>query len=318
MKSSRWLLWAASAAAIHFAPAALAAVGTTLKIAVDPTTVLLNVDATVTATLKPDSGTISCGKGQIQYRAVRNADNNASTGLTGAPGYELDLSGGWQQLANNLPVASNVFSATFNTLPITLQAPYSWMVGDKVQFRAGYTSSGNNCDYEVKAIGDSPTVDLLIGGSVAAACPNDQTTGVHVTITDAGGNGTPAPGYSGEWTFQVNVQACEDVTNVSAQGGANGWAGFIKAVPDDENADVAISTKKSNTVLNWTIGDLDEGEVATLAVTVAGAIKDKISECGKVKLLNGAWSALFSNDGGTTVQKSAYTDYVSTVTVTCP
>src|SRR3989442_3293880 len=143
-------------------PSALLAgttITTSMSISVDPTSISIGQSATVTATVTPNTSTINCGKGQIQYNLFYGA-----TGFT--------TSSGWIQLDNNLTPVNNQFSTVFNTNLIPVN------VGDKVSFRAGYASAGNGCLFENQAIGHSPTAALMI---VAAAGPrpNNQTTGVY-------------------------------------------------------------------------------------------------------------------------------------------
>jgi hypothetical protein len=115
----------------------------------------------------------------------------------------------------------------------------------------------------------------------------------------------------------VYVLACEDVQNVSAQGGANGWAAF--GGTSATTGSVTLYTKNRNTVMNWAIGNMAIGTEQVLTVTVNGAIKNSSGECGKVKYLNGDWSAMYKSLSTLWVMtKSAYTDNNSTITVTCP
>jgi len=276
-------------AAIVLASAHFAAASPTpmLSISVNPTSILTTETATVTATILPNTGLVNCGKGQIQY--------------------ELNHSGLWTQLANNLVPVANQFSAPFDA------TAFAVIAGDVVTFRAGYESSGQGCDAAGTAIGQSPTVDLLITG--APPCP-EGIVGAYITIGNAAGNGTPAPGYTGEWSFDVNVTACQDIYDVTAQGGANGWAGVKNF--NTTVGSVTQSVKNKNTVYLWNIGDMLMGETKTLTITVGATIKNGPSECGRVKLLNGAWSSMYAVVDGGAKTKSDYTTYTSTITVTCP
>jgi hypothetical protein len=257
-----------------------------LTIAVTPTFIAPGGVATVTATL--NALDVNCGKGQLQYNI-----NNTT----------------WLSLDNNLDVVASQFSAAFdsNVIPV--------IPGDKVAFRAGYASSGLGCAFDGQAPGNSPTVQLDI---VAApnVCPNGQTTGVYLSIGNATGNGTPAPGTSGTWSFDVIALACGDVYGVTAQGGANGWAPLKSYYTATGTVDSSVKNK--NTVYLWTIGDIAMGETRTLTITVGATLKNGAGECGKEKTLNGDWSAMFAEAPGGVRTKSAYTDYKSTITVTCP
>ncbi len=273
---------------------AAAPVPTSLSIAVNPTSITQIGSAVVTATVTPNTGTIDCGKGQIQYN-ILHIDTTST---------------GWLQLANNLSVVANQFSAIFDGTLIFVTP------GDRVSFRAGYESTAGGCNFQNDAIGQSPTADLLIDASAAAACPNGQITGVHIIIEGPNGVGAPPPGYAGTWSFDVKVQACEDVFDVTAQGGANGWAPVKFFTP--ASAAVQQFVKNKNTVYLWTIGNLTQGQTATLTVNVGATIKNSPNECGKVKLLNGDWSAMYATVAGGARTKSDYTNYTSTITVSCP
>jgi hypothetical protein len=158
-------------------------------------------------------------------------------------------------------------------------------------------------------------VDLLI---VGGSCPNGQTTGVFISIEGPGGVGNPPPGFTGSWTFTVRVQACENVYDVTAQGGANGWTDNPKTILGPSTGTVTPYVKNRNTVYFWNIGDMTQGQDEELTVQVTGTIKNSQGECGKVKLLNGNWSALYALIDGGDKTKSDYTDYTATITVTCP
>jgi len=72
--------------------------------------------------------------------------------------------------------------------------------------------------------------------------------------------------------------------------------------------------KNKNTVYLWTIGNLPAGKNATLTVDAIGSIKNSPSECGKAKLLNGDWSAMYAEAPGGIKAKSAYTAFTATIT----
>jgi hypothetical protein len=290
---TRGLLSGAAVLVLAIPAVAAPPVPTSLSIQVAPSSIAPGDSATVTATVLPNSGTINCGKGQIQY-------NITHPDLT---------STGYLQLENDLDLVANQFSAVFDSSLIPVAS------GDKVTFRAGYASSGGGCNFEGWGPGQSPTADLLV---LDGTCPNGQTTGVFISIEGPGGVGNPPPGYSGSWTFTVRVQACEDVYNVTAQGGANGWTENPKTILSASTGSVLPSVKNKNTVYLWNIGNMLQGQDEELVVQVTGSIKNGAGECGKVKLLNGDWSALYALFDGGPKTKSGYTNYTSTITVTCP
>jgi hypothetical protein len=269
-------------------------VGTTMTIGVNPVSITPLDTATVTATVTPNTGTINCGKGQIQYM-ITHVDLTTTT---------------WLQLANNIDVAANQFSAVFDPAVIAVSP------GERVTFRADYVSNGGGGDFATADFGHSPTVDLLIAALPTATCPNGQVTGAFVSIEQPGGLGQPAPGTTGTWTFVVKVQACENLFGVTAQGGANGWSTIKNFTPSIGS--VAQSVKNKNIVALWTIGDMTQGTVQTLNVDITGTIKNGPSECGKTKLLNGDWSATYATVANGPRNKSAYSQYVASILVTCP
>jgi hypothetical protein len=265
-----------------------------MTIAVNPVSITPLDTATVTATVTPNTGTINCGKGQIQYM-ITHVDLTQTT---------------WLQLANNIDVLANQFSAVFDPALIPVSP------GETVTFRADYVSSGGGCDFATADFGHSPTVNLVIDTLPLAVCPNGQVTGAFISIEQPGGLGQPAPGTTGTWSFVVKVQACENLFGVTAQGGANGWSTFKNFT--QSTGSVAQSVKNKNVVALWTIGDMTQGSTQTLTVDVTGTIKNGPSECGKTKLLNGAWSATYGTVANGPRNKSAYTQYVASILVTCP
>jgi hypothetical protein len=234
---------------------------------------------------------VTCGNGGIQY----NIDNTT-----------------WVDLANGSISGAGTFTATFDTTAFP-----ALVVGDTIAFRGKYTAPGSGCSFKPVGPGQSPTTSVTVVAPSVTTCPAGQTTGVYISIEGPNGVGNPKPGYSGSWTFEVHVLACEDVQSVSAQGGANGWAAFSGASPSEGS--VTLYTKNRNTVMYWAIGDMPKGDEEVLIVTVTGSIKNSSGECGKVKYLNGDWSALYKSvSTGGVITKSAYTTNNSAITVTCP
>lgn len=195
--------------------------------------------------------------------------------------------------------------------------------GEVVTFRAKYDPGANGggagpCAdglYTGLGYGQSPTTDLLIDTTAGGICPNNQTTGVFIAIEQPSGIGSVAPGTGGTWLFNVTVTACENVFDVTAQGGDNGWAPATTCLPDTGTCKIR-KTNNNNKVWFWTIGSMTQGQKATLTLnpTTAG-IPNSPSQCGQIKLLNGAWSALYAETEGGPLAKSAYTTYTATVDV---
>jgi hypothetical protein len=271
-------------------------VATTMTIAVSPVSITPLDTAVVTATITPNTGTINCGTGQIQYN-ITHVDLTTT---------------GWLQLLGPTGVVNNQISATFDPAVIPVSP------GETVSFRADYTSSGGGCNFDGVNFGHTPTVDLHIDPLPLAVCPNGQVTGAFISIEQPGGIGQPAPGTTGTWTFVVKVQACENLFGVTAQGGANGWSTFKSFTPSVATDTVAQSVKNKNVVALWTLGDMTQGSSHSLTVEVTGTIKNSPSECGKVKLLNGDWSATYATVANGPRNKSAYSTYVASILVTCP
>ena len=269
-------------------------VQTTMSIAVNPVSITPLDTATVTATITPNTGTINCGKGQIQYM-ITHVDLTFTT---------------WLQLLGPTDVVNNQVSATFDPAVIPVSP------GETVSFRAGYEPAG--CGFSAIGPGQSPTADLHIDALPLTVCPNGQVTGAFVSIEQPGGIGAPAPGTTGTWNFVVKVQACENLFGVTAQGGANGWSTFKSFTPSVATDTVAQSVKNKNVVALWTLGDMTQGSSHSLTVEVSGTIKNSPSECGKVKLLNGDWSATYATVANGPRNKSAYSQYVASILVTCP
>jgi hypothetical protein len=281
------------------------AVTTTMQINVVPTSITPDGTATVTATVTPATGTINCGNGQIQYKIDYYDPLKTDTGFI--------------QLGGIQTPSNNQFSAVFNPTALTL----ALADGDKVTFRAGYTSTGppSSCPFDNQAIGQTPTVDLMIVESNGGACPNGQTEGVYIAIVGPDGNGMPGPGETVTASFKVQITACEDVYDVTAQGGDNGWAPTKSCAPGITPSGMTCEPRNENKRTNvwlWTIGDLAQGQTAETTVTVSGDIKNKSGECGKDKYLNGDWSALYAVEAGGPRTKSDYTEFKSYITVTCP
>jgi len=196
----------------------------------------------------------------------------------------------WTTIDSGSPDINGQFGTSFDT---------TGLGGNTIGFRAHYPASGGGHGF---AQVSSPGTDLVI---------NSSCEGVVTIASDlASGNGTPPPGYTGDWEFRIKVKACEDVTNVSAQGGTSGWTSFVSATPDIGSTEIRKQNKKTS-VLLWTIGDMSAGDEATLLVKVSGTVKPGALD-GTELFLSGAWSAKYT-DSDSIVQKSDYTGRVSVV-----
>ena len=89
---------------------------------------------------------------------------------------------------------------------------------------------------------------------------------------------------------------------------------------DDEEAFVLVITGagESSFCAGWDLADAASlGEIGDYDAYRVG-LYNSPGECGKVKLLNGDWSALYATTSGGAKTKSDYTSYTATITVACP
>ncbi len=204
------------------------------------------------------------------------------------------------------------------SLPVDLDA-LGFVHGTVAGFRAHYVTGGGAHKIDTHF---SPAVDLTAnaGGGV---CQNEHK--VLVAATLASGDGAPAPGASGPWTFRITVINCTGVnlSGVKIQGGSNGWGNFTKLVyANDHHPPPSVKPNRRNEIITWTIDLIDE-EVASLDVTMDGRISSShacawdpnVPSLNHIEYLSGAWSAAYNAGAGK--EKSEYSGRVSVV-VTCP
>ena len=171
---------------------------------------------------------------------------------------------------------------------------------------------------------NSPCVDLVInpGGGGGGACANGEAS---IAAIMAAGNGTPPPNDSECWTFRITVNACDTLTNVTAQGGTNGWTSKIGS-----NGSAILSVSKGtagvrnnnnrNDVILWNIGNMTPAESEHMDVQVCGTTaKLNCPTLPLTEYLTGPWSTTFGHlvSGALIYDKSDYTGRVS-IDVTCP
>lgn len=240
---------------------------------------------------------VSCGTaglctagGFVGSTCSTNADCDSILGA----GDGICTLAGFVDISSGLPDANGQRSINFDT---------AGLGGSIIGFHTHYVTDGGS---HVPGTGNSPCLDLVIE---EVEC----TSPISITATAASGNGTPMPGENINLAYIITVTACEGATGVFAQGGNNGWSNFVNAY--ESIGDWGFHKKSK--AIRWSIGDMYAPQEESIEVMVNATIKDKQSECGKVKNLNGPWSATYSIDGGATFQKSDYTGQVS-VTVTCP
>ena len=273
---------------------------TAMTIAPNPAPLVSGPDITINTTTTSSVVTttvIDGGKVTIEY---------ATDG--GSPASPVPAGSAIAWLA--VPGATNISpSAGATSSQIDLDA-LGFIPGMTGGFRAHYITGGG-----------SPKADTHFSGAIDVTASAASCSGLTVAADLVGGNGTPAPGDSGPWTFGIVVTNCTgvDLSNVKVQGGSNGWAPMTDT---SDNDNVAVRTNKKNQVLTWTVSILN-GETKTLNVEVDGtipasalcSIDPNAPDEGTVRFLSGAWSAVY--DDGSGPQKSDYTGRVSIV-VTCP
>ena len=241
---------------------------------------------------------VTSGKGEIQ-RGIHETGIVAGKDPTDVLATSCVEVNYWDSFAGNLDLTGNEFFAELDTTGLggTSQVFRTHFIGG-----SEYNSSFDGC------------LQLVI--NAYAPCNGD----LEITAIRASGEGAPAPGTGPyEWMYTIKVLACTNLTGVTAQGGNNGWTTFN--FPDDAYADTgSVEVRKQNkktAVLLWTIGDMNEGDDATLDITLRGSIKNG-TPCDTILNLNGGWSATYGLVDDETVYKTdPHTDQV-TITVTCP
>lgn len=293
-------------------PALAAKIDTSTAIGIAPNPVTEGNSSTITGTLTYLGGGAIDGGNMNILKATNNdlepTDIRNPSGIAiGAPvpcgfGGEAGGSGNfphitWVGVASGTTNASGVFSTDFNTSV--------GMGGKNIGFMAAHPPQNIGSNNLQKS--ESACMDLVIDSTPSG--PGGCTPGATIAATLAIGDGTPPPGSSGPWTFRITVTACGPLTGVTAQGGANGWAGVTGYTPDTGSAAVRKETKK-NTILLWNIGDMDNGQTADLDVTVSGPIPATAPDC-ELRNLSGAWSASYTLPTATTRTKSEYSGRVA-------
>ena len=266
------------------------ATATSLTFAPSATVALNGAASAVVTVLTPDSSGLPVSTGTVtlfQAKAnglpgsceAQNGKADTSTGLTAAP----DVNG---QVSFDLQAAG--LTGTIGTV--------------------GYIAKFDDPGKYAKSA--SPCLDLTI-----IPDPVLCDSGVNATISAirTSGVGFPLSGVSNTWTFIMRIHACQNLTNVSAQGGNNAWTGAVLGPPPiGTSVSLRKATGGKNTVNIWTVGSLANGSDIDLPITITGTIKAG-TPCGTVVGLLGSWSAKSTSAtyGG---QDSTYTG-TSTVTV---
>jgi hypothetical protein len=170
---------------------------------------------------------------------------------------------------------------------------------------------------------NSPCVDLVIGPGGGGSCPNGEAS---IAATLADGDGTPPPSDSTCWDFRITVNACDTLTNVTAQGGTNGWTSKLglngsKIVSVSTGTAGVRNNNKRNDVILWNIGGMTAGESENMVVRVCGTTAglNCPTDPPLTQYLTGPWSTTYGHsvNGVLTYDKSEYTGRVS-IDTTCP
>jgi len=182
--------------------------------------------------------------------------------------------------------------------------------GSTLGFLGTYNGAAN------AGINDAATIcfDVPVEEKQAIACES----GALISIKKATGPGAPTPGTTNNWQYEVTVEACEHLDDVTAQGGTNGWAPLTNRLassvsgsalhPSGFTSAAVRNANKKNEVILWTIGAMDLGQKETLTVDLSGSIPPKTADC-QLRYLSGPWSTTFKIAGATL--KSDYTGRVS-------
>src|SRR3972149_9233579 len=204
------------------------------------------------------------------------------------------------QLASSTPDSNGEISHMFDT---------TGLGGSTIGFRSHYSATGG-ADFQGSM---SDCMDLVINSATCAE------VGVIVGAVLANGNGAPEPGDCGYWQFDINVQNCTgmDLEGVKVQGGSNGWAPVPQTCAENDisgtDSSYCVETSagmcdirqnKKNQVITCNMA-IRDGDTETIQVLVNGCIKNNLLECGKIKFLNGPWSAVYDT------QKSEYSGRIS-------
>lgn len=241
--------------------------------------------------------TNACTAGNVGAVCTTNANCDSSLGV----GDGVCTAAGFVAVGSgSTPDSNGEFGTTaFNT---------TGLAGKTIGFRSHYTG-GNSGFKESKSVCEDLSI---LANSVC-------TPGATIASTLASGDGTPTPDKNnstpdGPWTFRITVTACGDLSGVTAQGGGNGWAALwpnntAGLDPNTGSASIRKLNKKTP-VIFWDIGNMTDGQIANLDVTVNGNIS-KSAPCGEIRTISGPWSTLFSLDGGATFEKSSYTGQVT-------
>ena len=252
----------------------------------------------ITATVSPNPG---AGNGKIEigvrqnpgtgeYLNCSNPGNSFAVKLTPANGVDIDANG--------------QVSITFNTSGLY---PVTGAIGKAVALSARYVGTGSGYGNS-----SSPCTDLAITAPLPPPC-----SGLTIAASLASGEGAPAPGAVGPWTFKIRVCNCTgvDLTNVKVQGGSNGWTDPTKTSAAADGT-VSVKTNKGGAqTITW-FTDLPNASCKEILVTVDGKIPNS-ALCDSIRFLSGPWSAVYDTGDGLGARKSEYTGRVS-ATVTCP
>jgi hypothetical protein len=289
---------------------------TTISFDNNPAQLVAGTDVTITTTTTPTGVDPAItpaviAQGKVALQVATDGAGNLVPSAPGVTWVDLNLLG--QQNPNlsgdaSFPIDLDNISSLSTTGLINPTCPAfdQKLIG----FRAHYITGGGMVHADSHF---SP------GASVTISCnPCGTSTDITIAVAQAGGPGSPPPGFTGCWTFTITVQNCtgQNLTGVKIQGGSNGWTDNTQTSATStggSNGSLNVKNNNRNSVITWT-GDIAQGETVAIDVTVCGTIKAQTA-CGTVLTLNGPWSAAYTLGG--VPMKTPYTGQL-TIEVTCP
>ena len=267
-----------ASAAVTFAGAPIPS---TTVLAINPNPVVVgDPSPTMTATVTPDSGSITEGKLRIQQMVDDVTLLPVACGTPASHGVVFQEEDPTDGTFTNTSADTSVIGS--------------------FGYFAQYVPSGGSGIHESQ----SGCFNLDV---VAPLCSG----GLQIAATAAAGTNTPVAGAIWNGGFEITITNCglDPAVGVTAQGGSSGWTTVNGINPDTGLAGVKATKGKSSTdIIQWSVGTMAAGAKAKIVVSESGFIKPN-TPSGTVFFLNGPWSA---QTGG------VKTDYSGRITITVP
>jgi hypothetical protein len=130
--------------------------------------------------------------------------------------------------------------------------------------------------------------------AIPRACIGTEGVELHGHLVD--GENPVSAGSVTASTVRLTAIACQQVGAVTAQGGTVAWATTLERAIYGEI--VTRHANRKNTVLQWNIGNMNAGTVATATFEVSGTIGTG-DACGSTIPLTGEWSISAATGTGT-------------------